>query len=480
MILDGRGLTPEDVEAVARGGARVELDDAARERNAAAARALDELVAGGEPVYGVTTGVGPFRTRPVPEDQRGDQQLRLLRSHASGGGRELPPELVRATMVVRANQIAAGGAGVSDGLLGALVEALNEGFAPAAHELGSLGIGDLTILAEIALALIDRYGLELGPRDGLGLMSSNAASIGQAALVAVAADRLFDEALQVAALSFLAADADRVVLDARVHAARPHPGQVAAAARLRELLAAHPGARRTSGGSLHSADGGSPVQDPFPFRALSQVEGTARDALTALERVLAVELNAAAENPLIAVDEPAILPSANFHAGALTLALDGLRGALAQSSSLCAARVTAMLEPDLTGLPAMLASDAGPGSGGMMLEYTAHAAAAAVRTLAAPVANQTTVVGSGVESHASFAPLAARMADQALDAAAVAIATELVVAMRALGIRGEKPSGIPAAELYARAAAVLGTDMEDRPLAEDVEAARLLLVASRE
>jgi histidine ammonia-lyase len=308
-------------------------------------------------------------------------------------------------------------------------------------------------------------------------MSSNAASIGQAALVAAQADRLLDGALQVSALSFLAADADLIVLDERVHQARPHPGQVAVAARMRELLAAETGARRTSGGALHGGDAGPPVQDPFPFRALAQIEGTARDALGALERVLAVELNAAGENPLIALEEPAILPSANFHGGALTLALDGFRGALAQSSSLCAERVTAMLEPDLTGLPPMLASDAGPGSGAMMLEYTAHAAAAAVRTLAPSVANQTTVVGSGVESHASFAPVAARLGDQALDDAAVAIATELVVAMRALRIRNEEPSGIPAAELFTRAAEVLDPDVEDRPLADDVESARRLLYA---
>ena len=112
----------------------------------------------------------------------------------------------------------------------------------------------------------------------------------------------------------------------------------------------------------------------------------------------------------------------------------------------------------------------------MMLEYTVHAAAAGVRALG-PVANQTTVVGSGVESHASFAPIGARMAERALDEAAVAIATELVVAMRALRIRGTEPSGMPACELYERAAAaVLDSDLEDRPLAEDVEAARRLLL----
>jgi histidine ammonia-lyase len=472
VILDGTGLTPAAVEAVARGDARVELADQARDRNAAALRALGELLDRGERIYGVTTGVGPFRTREVPPEQRGEQQLRLLRSHASGAGPLLPRERVRAAMVVRANQLGAGGAGVSAGLLDALVSALNDDFVPEVHAVGSLGTADLTIFAEIALALVGRYEVTLGPRDGLGFMSSNAASIGHSALVAVDAERLHDRALRVAALSFAAADADAIVLDARIHEARPHPGQVAVAARMRELLGVAAGARRGAAAA--------PVQDPFPFRALAQVEGPTRDALGALERVLAIELNAAAENPLIDAREPAILPNANFHAGALSLALDGFRAALAQSCTLSAARVTAMLEPELTGLPPMLASNAGPGSGGMMLEYTAHPAAAEVRVLAAPVTAQTTSVGGGTESHASFAPLAARMTDQALDAARVVIATELVVAVRALRLSGVEPAGIPAAELYDRAAAVLDPDMEDRPLAADLEAARQLLVASGE
>jgi histidine ammonia-lyase len=126
----------------------------------------------------------------------------------------------------------------------------------------------------------------------------------------------------------------------------------------------------------------------------------------------------------------------------------------------------------------MLASDAGPGSGGMMLEYTAHPAAAEVRVLAAPVTAQTTSVGGGTESHASFAPLAARMTERALHAASVVIATELLVAVRALRLRGVEPGGIPAAGLYEQAAAVLDPEMEDRPLAADLEAARQLLVAS--
>ena len=488
VILDGRGLTPAAVDAVAGGGASVTLEDEARERNAAAARAVTDLLEQGEPIYGVTTGVGGFRSRAVPPDERPAQQLRLLRSHACGAGRLLPPDQVRAAMVVRANQLGAGGAGVSDELLGALVDALNAEFVPAAHELGSLGTGDLTVLAEIGLALLGEgrawRGDELvsaetalaearltppvlGPRDGIALMSSGAATIGHAALVASRSERLLEAGLRVAALSFMAAAADPVVLDARVQAARPHPGQVEVAARLREQLGSDSAAMRRKPGT--------PIQDPYPFRALPQVEGATLDALRALEEVLSVELNAAGENALIDAAAPAALPTANFHGGSLALALDRLRAALAQSVSLGAARVSAMLDPGLMGLPAALSSDPGPSSGAMMLEYTAHAAAADVRARAAPVATGTTSVGAGVESHASFAPLAARLADEALDAATVAVATELVVAVRALRMRGYEPSGTPVADLFAAAAARLEEDLGDRALNEDVEAARRLV-----
>ena len=488
VMLDGRGLTTEAVAAVARSGTPVELDAAARERNRAAASALAQLLATGEPVYGVTTGVGGFRAREVPPSERGDQQLRLLRSHACGAGRLLAPELVRAAMVVRANQLGAGGAGVSGELLDALVDAINAGFVPVAHELGSLGTGDLTVLAEIALALrgegrawrddahvsaetaLTERGLSpppLGPRDGIAFMSSSAATVGHAALVAVDAELVLGASLRVAALSFIAAGADRVVLDERVQQARPHPGQVDVAARLRELLGADSAEPR------RNLD--APIHDPYPFRALPQVEGATHDALSALEDVLAVELNAAAENALIDPVAPAALPTANFHAGALSLALDRLRAALAQSTSLGAARVSALLDPGLMGLPAALSPDPGPSSGAMMLEYTAHAAAADVRLRAAPAAAQTTTVGGGIESHASFAPFAARLASEALEAAGVAVATELVLAVRALRMRGHEPADTAAGDLFARASTRLDADLSDRALNEDVEAARKLL-----
>lgn len=491
MILDGRSLTPAGVATVAREGRDVHVDEAAWNRNRAAADALAALLEQGTPIYGVTTGVGALRSREVPPSERRDNQLRLLRSHACGAGRPVPADRVRAAMVVRANQLGAGGAGVSDELLGALVAALDAGFTPFVRELGSLGTGDLTALADIGLALLgegrawlggepvaakralDESGLaapRLGLRDGIAFMSSNAASIGHAALVAVDADRLLAASLQVAALSFMAAGADPAVLDPRVQAARGHPGQVAVAERMTELLAPAAAVARDR----------DTIHDPYPFRGLAQVEGAGLDALTALEAVLAVELNAAAENALVDPGPPpAVLPTANFHAGALALALDRLRAALAQSSSLVAARVTALLDPGLMGLKAALAERPGRDSGAMILEYTAHAAAADVRLRAAPVTAQTATVGGGLESHASFAPLAARAAQEALESAAVTVATELVVAVRALRIRGLAPAGGDAGDLFAAAAQRLDDHLGDRALSDDVEAARALLVEDR-
>jgi histidine ammonia-lyase len=485
VSLDGRTLTPEEVVAVARGRAEARMTGEARARNAAAERLVRDLVERGELLYGVTTGVGVLRSRPSARENTHDYQWRLIRSHAGGGGAPLTVEVVRAAMAVRVNQIGAGGAGVGDPLVDALLGALSAGVTPFARELGSLGTGDLTVLAEIGLALggegdcwvgddvvpagkaladHDLRPVYYGPRDGIGLMSSNAVSIGQASIVFTDARKLLDSAIGVAALSYEATGSDLAVLDPRVHAARPHHGQVEVARRLRELL---------GGGTPRPAQG--PVQDSFVFRCVPQVEGTLHDALTRLADVLAIEINVAGENALMLPDDEVGLPNGNFHAGVLTLALDSLRGAMAQSASLVAARVSALLDPDVTGLAPQLAHDPGPDSGAMILEYTAHAAAAEVRSLAATAAAQTTTVQSGVESHANFAGHSARRTSDALARMAVAVSAELVLAVRALRLREAVPAGRGARALYDKAAAALDPDMSDRPLSGDLEAARRLL-----
>lgn len=476
ITLDGASLTTAAVAAVARHGEPVQLSAEARARNLAARTAIADRLARGEALYGATTGVGALRDRVITDAERETYQWNLLRSHAVSAGRPLAPELVRAGMVVRANQLGAGGAGVAPELLDGLVASLNGGVVPVTRELGSLGTGDLPALAEVALALLGegevwqgdrpvpapaRSGeVRLGLRDALGFMSSNAFTAGHAALLTVDARALQDASLVVAALSFEALEADPVVLDERVQMAHRVPGQVAVAERMRSLLA---------GATVVPEAPERLVQDPYPFRVLPQVEGATDDALSALESVVSLELNARSENALI--ENGRALPTGNFHAAALGAALDSARAALAQSASLIAARVSALLDPRMTGLPPFLAGRPGPESGVMMLEYTAHAAAAEIRSLAGTMATQALWASLGVESHASLAATAARRTAESLAALWVLAAAELVVAVRAVCVSGRKPAGAGTSRLFELASAVLGTELEDRAFTRDVEAA---------
>jgi histidine ammonia-lyase len=488
VMLDGATLTPAAVASIARDGAVAQLAPEAHARNDRAREAIVALLARGDELYGVTTGVGALRAYRVPKNSRERYSLSLLRSHACGAGQPLQVQLVRAAMATRANQIGAGGAGVARELLDALVGALNAGLTPFTRELGSLGTGDLTNLSDIALALLGEgrfwrgdelvdanvgladAGLDtarLGPRDGLAFMSSNAVSIGHAALLVVDARQLLDAWLSVAALSFEAAAADPVVLDPRIHSRRHRPGQAAVAARMRELLA----------GLEHRARKPGPlgIQDPYPFRAQPQVDGAVYDALLALEETVGHELNFAGENALIVPGEDIALPNGNPHAAPLANVIDGLRTAIAQSAALIAARVSTMLDAGLTGLPPFLARRPGPESGALVLEYTAHAAVAEVRSLVTPVAAQTVSVSRGVESHSSLAPIAARRAHETLRALRVAVATELVVSVRALRLAGHEPVGAGTSRLWRAATERLNPDLDDRPLHPDIEAARVLI-----
>jgi histidine ammonia-lyase len=320
ITLDGAGLRPVDAVSVARDGERVELDPAARARNEAARETIAAVLARGESLYGASTGVGALRERAIADEEREPYQWNLLRSHAVTAGPPLPREEVRAAMVVRANQLGAGGGGVAPPLLDALLTALNSDYIPLTREVSALGTGDLGSLAEIALALLgegsvwqgDRIvqapgicgPVTLSLRDGLGFISSNATTLGRAALVWFDASSLLDAWLTGAALSFEAMGADPGVFDEHAHKARGSAHQAAVARRLRALLEGYTPTR---------TDGGRWVHDPYPFRVLPQVDAVPSGALAALELVLTSELNARGENALIA--DGRAWPNGNFHGG---------------------------------------------------------------------------------------------------------------------------------------------------------------------
>lgn len=468
VVIDGIGLTCGKVREVAQGNAPVAVDPAGLERARLARDAVRSAVLS-RPVYGRTTGVGANRAIDAADHGHG---LRLLRSHAGGAGPMLGVTLTRAMLVVRLNQLAAGGSGVDPGLLSVLADALNRGLVPPVRAVGAIGTGDLGALASTALSILGEGPWQggtlppfpLDPADAPAFMSSNAATIGEAALAGADLSELLGAGLVVAALSLLAVRGSPEPYAAAVQAARPHPGQAAVAARLRELLA---------GQDLRPAR----IQDPYGYRALPQVHGPATDAARALGEVLAVEMNAAAENPLIDPASGDVLHNGNFYAAYLGLALDAARTALFQTAALSTARLGTLVEPGLTGLRPFLADDAPASSGVMTLEYVAHSALADIRRLASPAALGTAVLSRGLEEQADFSTQAARATTESVAAYRIVVSCELVAAVRALRMQGAPPAPGPLRAAYDLAAGTLDPRTEDRPLDSDIDTADRLLTA---
>src|SRR5215831_5462517 len=484
--IDGRTVSCGQVRDVARGAATALVTNRGRERARAAARTAAEVTARRE-VYGRTTGVGANRDQKVAPADRQGHGLRLLRSHAGGGGPVVAAELSRAMLVVRANQIAAGGSGVDPGVLGPLLDGINAGLSVPVPRYGAIGTGDLTALAVAALCLLGERDwlppqarqprvrqprvrqprvrqprFPLASADALAFLSSNAATVGEAALACADLADLLRAAIVIAALSHQAVAASTEPYAAAVHEARRYPGQRAVAAALRALL----------------ADGGRPggrIQDPYGYRALPQVHGPAVDAVLHAERTVAAELNAAAENPLIDVAGAAVWHNGNFHTAYVGLALDAVRAALFQTAALSAARLGTLVEPAFTGLAPFLATDPPPSSGIMILEYVAQSAIAEIRRVASPAALGSAVLSRGVEEHAGFSTQSARATTDVVDAYRIVLGCELVAAVRALRLRGTQPGGPALAAAFELAAGVLPADTADRALDSDLTAAQGLL-----
>lgn len=469
VVLDG-ALTCEQVHTIAQGDVAVVVGPAGMARATAAHEVAEEVVLR-RPVYGRTTGVGSNRTVLVGTTEAADHGLRLLRSHAGGAGPLVAPVVARAMMLVRLNQLAVGGSGVHPSVLDALAAAVNQGRVPRVHQVGAIGTADLTALASAALSLLGERPwadgsvghLPVDRLDALAFVSSNAATIGEAALACHEMTELLDATLVVAGLSFLALDGSAEAFAAAVHDARPHPGQRDTAQRLRTLVGGEAGLTPAR------------VQDPFGLRALPQVHGPAVEAALHLDEVLRIEMNSASENPLIDVASRDVLHNGNFHTAYLTYALDTARATLFSTAGLSTARLGALVEPTFTGLRPFLADGPAGSSGVMILEYVAHSALADLRHTAAPAGLGNAVLSRGAEEHASFSAQSAHRTSEVLPSYRTVLACELVAAVRALRQRAVTPRGEGLAAAYAAAAAVLDESAADRPLDLDIEAASALL-----
>jgi len=404
VILDGRSLTLADVEAVARDNRRVSLSDGARARMLRAHAHVDRIVRNRDVVYGVTTGFGKLSDVAIPPERLAELQVNLVRSHASGVGPLLSHEATRAMMLLRANVIAKGFSGARPELPELLVGMLNAGLWPPIPEQGSVGAsGDLAPLAHLALALIgegvlnDASGsgdaatvlrahrlepVTLGPKEGITLINGTQAHTAIAALAVCDARRLWHTAHIAGAASLEALLGTPVAFDARIHEARGQAGQQQSAALLRELLA--------DSEIRESHRHGDPrVQDAYSLRCMPQVHGPVADAIDFAESLIARELNAATDNPLV-FENGELLSGGNFHGQAVALALDVLAIVLTNLATMAERRIDRLVHPDLNqGLPPFLTQDAGVCSGFMMAQVTAAALASECKVLAHPASVDT-------------------------------------------------------------------------------------------
>lgn len=480
--LDGTTLDPETIALLARARDTPRLTAGARERilksHDWAVRASAE-----RPVYGRSTGVGANRQLSVTDP--GAHAFALLRSHATTAGPVRSPERVRAMLVVRLNQLAAGGSGATLGLAESLEAMLIDDTLPTAiGEYGSVGTGDLSALATAGLALQGesptsgplRRRWAFGTHDVLPFLSSNAGVIGDAALALADLEMLCRAYLVTTALTFTALGGNDEAFAGVVERATPFPGAATCCRALRALTAGSPAPRR--------------IQDPFGVRTVPQAHGSCLDALTNLAGVVRGMANAPAENPVLAAAPTADVPTDGsgaemageiahhgaFHASYLALAADSAAIGIAGSAQLISARLAALIDPVLTGLPAFLSDGTAGRSGVMVVEYVAASALGRIRAAAAPATLQTVVLSRGVEEDASFASLAATSLLDIVEPFRVLLACELLCAHRAVTLAGlstENPLLAGALEVCA----ALPVDPQDHDLSNEISAAGGLLPA---
>ena len=439
IVLLGTDLTLEEVVRVARGGEQVELAPAAVERMQATRAVVRDVLAGGQDVYGFTTGVGMRKRFSAPEEQARFNRA-LIKGHLVGQGAEAPTDVVRAHMVRMANGLALGAAGARPELAQLFVDALNSGVTPPVRVLGSVGQADLAANADLANGALGNF--ELAEGEALALVDNNAFSTAFAALSVVDCGVLLDSLDVAAALDLEAFAANTGMLDPAIGEARPYPGLQSTIARLRELLV---------GSYLWSQEPRS-LQDPLTFRSLPQVHGAARDALSYVEGVLSIELNAHQGNPLVVVEDARIVSVGNFDVVPLAAALDFLRIALAPVLTSAAERALKLLQAPLTGLPEGLGARPGLAEPALSeLGAAVQGLVAEARLLAQPVSFElaSTSQHEGIEDRTTMAPLAARRLAEMVGLGARVVAVELTIAAQAVDLRGRPALGSGSGRAFA-------------------------------
>lgn len=472
LLLGGAPLTVDDVRAVARDGAPFAFAGSATRRIEASHAALLAMLGAGDPVYGVTTGLGAAVDTCLAAANSAHQRTIPL-ARAAGVGPRLPRETVRAMMLARLSRLACGASGISLGMAEALSAMLAHGVTPSVPSTGSIGEADLIPLAHIAAILAGEGEAECdgallpaadalahagitvpawGPKDGLALVSSNAAAIGAAALLVSDTARALDASLAASALSLEGFRGSLAPFDPRAAALRPAPGQADAAAALLALL---------DGSDLTARR----LQDPLSFRVVASVHGAASDTLSSARILVELELNSSDDNP--AIVGPDALPNANFDPTALALSIETLGQALLRVAAASAGRSMRLMSPAVNDLPRFLAA---PGRNGFAtVQKTLAALLAHMQHDAAPMPVIVMPVADSVEDYATMASAIVAKTACVLTDFRYVVAIELMVAAQACDLRQPIRLGHGTARLHALIRAAVPSLDQDRSTGPDIE-----------
>ncbi len=459
-------LSLDELIDVVRNQTPVALADSARERVANCRAYIESILEGDRPVYGVTTGFGKFANVIIDAGEVKELQRNLLLSHAIGVGESFSTEVVRGMLLLRAQSLAFGNSGVRPVLIEYLLAFLNNNVHPIVPSQGSVGAsGDLAPLAHMCLPLIGEGEVEyhgkvisgaealkalglkpivLEAKEGLALINGTQAMASMMALLVWDTRRLFKSADIAAALTIEALKASHQPFDPAVTRLRPHPGAIRVSENIGRIL--------QDSEIQRSHINCDKVQDAYSMRAVPQVHGASRDALTHVISIVEREINSVTDNPLIIWEEDKIISAGNFHGQPLALAADYLGIAIAEIANISERRIEQMLNPALSGLPAFLAEQGGLHSGLMISQYTAAALVSENKVLTHPASVDSIPTSANQEDHVSMGTHAARKARSIFENTLVVIAIELVSGAQALDFQKplEPGQGVAAAHWQIR------------------------------
>ena len=489
VIVTGSEITLRQVVNVARQGANVALSPLAEKNIIQSRGVVNKLVEDSKIVYGVTTGFGMFSETFIEKEFTNSLQKNLIVSHAVGAGDFFKDEVVRAAMLLRINNFAKGYSGIRPETVNTLIRMLNAGVTPIVPEKGSLGAsGDLVPLAHMVLPLLglgqarykgevmdgkaamDAAGIptqELTQKEGLALINGTQFMTAVGALAVYDAIELLKVADIAAAMSFEAQNGIVDALDPRMHAIRPHKGQVDTARIVSDLL---------KGSKNVTRQGEKRVQDAYSLRCTPQVHGASKDAVHYVQEKVEIEINSVTDNPIVFSETGEAISGGNFHGQPMALSFDFLGIALAELADIAERRIERMVNSALSGLPSFLVERGGVNSGYMIVQYTAAALVSENKVLAHPASVDSIPSSANQEDHVSMGTIAARKSREILENARRVLAIELMCACQAIDLRGDKGMGSGTGAAYRCVRNVVPFLTEDRPLYGDINECEQLII----